>query len=399
MMSALRAAARGAGKVSPNPAVGAAVLLPDGTIRVSHHARFGGPHAEGGLLARYPDRLPRGSTLYLTLEPCFHQGKTPPCVEAVLRARPSRVVVATLDPDSRVRGRSIARLESAGIRVEIGMGRSEALELDPAFHVRHRWGRALVRLKLATSLDGRVATTGGQSRWITGDDARRDVHRDRARSDAVVIGAGTEQADDPMLTVREVRGPEPSKIVLDSALRTRARGKLWKAFHEARSEGAQLATTRTTLAGERVGNHVRRANAERWVREPRLIVATTRRANRDEIARRERIGWEVWVLPADALGGVSIRALLRRAAKEGLLRLLVEAGPTLASSLLRAGLIDELCLYYAPLVLGGDRGWSAGYEAIGLSSARRFERVREVRLGDDWKVELRRKNWDEGLAL
>lgn len=399
MLTALSRARRGMGHVSPNPLVGAALSLRNGTVVAAHHARFGGAHAEARLLGRYAGRLPRGSTLFVTLEPCAHEGKQPPCVEAVLRARPARVVIATLDPFPAVRGKSVELLRRAGIPVEVGMGESSSLAINLGFHLWYRRRRAAVRLKLASSLDGRLAAPGGQSRWITGPDARRDVHRERAEADALLVGANTVLADDPRLTVRDVEGPEPSKIVLDSGLRTEADGKLWTAYRGAlRSLDFDA---ETEPKGERRGNFIRptKAPGGPWLRRPRLILATTARAPRRGLARRREMGWEVWILPTDAEGRVSLPALVRRAGREGLLRLLVEAGPVLAGAFLRAGLIDELCLYQAPTVLGGRHDWSGSYLAPSLGSARRFEFLEQRRLGPDWKVELRRQDWSKGLAL
>lgn len=399
MLSALLRARRGLGHVSPNPLVGAALSFRDGTVVAAHHARFGGPHAEGGLLARFPGRLPKGSTLYVTLEPCAHQGKQPPCVDAVLKARPDRVVIATVDPFPAVRGASVARLRKAGIQVELGMGESAALSLNLGFHLWQRKRRAAVRLKLASSLDGRLAAHDGRSQWITGPAARRDVHRERAEADAVVVGASTVLADDPRLTVRDVAGPEPSKIVLDSALRTEPGGKLWKAHRVVLGTlGFQVETEQIE---ECRGNFVRTSTSPdgRWLRRPRLILATTARAPRRKLAHWQELGWEIWILPRDASGRVSLPALVRRAGREGLLRLLVEAGPALASAFFRARLVDELCLYLAPKVLGGPHDWSGSYLAPSLAAARRFEFLDQRRLGSDWKIELRREDWSKGLAL
>lgn len=209
MQAALCAARRGDGRVSPNPLVGAALVLPGEAPIVAHHARFGGPHAEARLLERVAPSgpLPSGAVLYVTLEPCCHRGKTPPCVDRIVAARPTRVVVAVIDPFAQVRGKGIERLRRAGIPVEVGPGGAAAVRDNLAFHVGQRLGRAAVRLKLASSLDARLAREHGGARWITGPQARGRVHRERARCDAVLVGSSTVLADRPRLTAREGEGP------------------------------------------------------------------------------------------------------------------------------------------------------------------------------------------------
>lgn len=394
LRAALRAASRAAGRVSPNPLVGAALEWPDGRREVAYYREFGGPHAEAQLLSRHPGRLPRGTLLYVTLEPCSIVGKTPACVDAILRARPGRIIVSCLDPDPRVAGRGVARLRAEGLVVDVGSAAEPALALNHGFHLAHRQGRALVRLKVASSLDGKLATDTGESQWITSPEARREVHRERSNSDAVVVGAGTLAMDDPELTVRHLRGPEPSKIVIDSTLRTDPRARIWRVARAAGWTEEERAERRTgNFLGTDVGGSVR------WARRPRLIVATTSGAAAERIAERRREGWEVWTLPADRTGRVSLKAFARRAARAGLHRLLVEAGPTLAGGLLAERLVDELSLYLGPLVLGGDRGWSAGFVAGTLSRAPQFELVRQRRIGADCWIDFRRRDWSEGLAL
>ncbi len=374
--------------------VGAALEWPDGRREVAYYRRFGGPHAEAQLLSRQTGRLPRGVRLYVTLEPCSVVGKTPACVEAILRARPGRVIVSCLDPDPRVAGRGIAQLRAEGIAVELGAGANLSLALNHGFHLAHRRGRALVRLKIASSLDGKLATQSGESQWITSPESRREVHRERASADAVVVGAGTLAADDPELTVRHLRGPEPSKIVIDSTLRTDPRARIWRS---ARAAGWIEAETAERRTGNFLGTEV--AGGVRWIRRPRLIVATLSSVSAERIAERRRDGWEVWTLPSDRTGRVSLKAFSRRAARAGLHRLLVEAGPTLAGALLAERLVDELSLYLGPLVLGGDRSWSAGFAAAALARAPQFELVKQRRIGADCWIEFRRRDWSEGLAL
>lgn len=401
MQAALRAAGRGAGRVSPNPMVGAALESPRRSRRVAFHARFGGPHAEARLLIPRDGgamQVPPGSTLYVTLEPCAHHGKTPPCVDAILRSRPASVVIATLDPDPRVRGRGVAALRQGGILVEVGAGQDPALAMNLAYHLSHSRGRALVRLKLGMSLDARLATDSGVSRWITGAESRRQAHRERARADAVLVGASTVLADDPELTVRHVRGPQPSRIVIDSTLRTPPRCRLREVWGE---------EVFPDQAGDRKGNFVLTAGVGKpsWRRAPRLVLATRSGHAERRLAPYRKAGWEIWELPAGGRGpgkgkrGISLPALVRRSAREGLLRLLAEAGPRLAGALLAADLVDELSLFQAPIVLGGGRNWPGGWAVRTLGGARRFEPVSRRRLGEDLWQEFRRRGRIEEVRL
>jgi diaminohydroxyphosphoribosylaminopyrimidine deaminase / 5-amino-6-(5-phosphoribosylamino)uracil reductase len=394
MRAAIRAAQRGSGMASPNPLVGAALRMPGRGLVTAAHLRFGGPHAEARLLDRVaPDgALPDGATLFVTLEPCSHHGKTPPCADRLIRARPSRVVVACLDPDPRVAGRGIARLRAAGIPVAVGPGEDDALGGNLPFHVRHRLGRSLVRLKLASSLDARLGLPPGRERRITGDPAMVAVHRERSGADAVLVGSGTMVADDPLLTVRAVRGPDPSRIVLDSGLRTDPKCRAWRVWKESAvslvgAEEGEEATGNYRLVSGRFGL--------RWVRRARLILATRLGHPQQRLEAYRGLGWEVWELPAGrsvaaGTGRVSLRALAVRAGREGYLRILVEAGPGLAGALLGSGLVDELSLYLAPIVLGGSLAWPADWQGRSIRRAPRFEPIADALLGDDRHLLLRR---------
>jgi diaminohydroxyphosphoribosylaminopyrimidine deaminase / 5-amino-6-(5-phosphoribosylamino)uracil reductase len=394
MRAALRAARLGRGSVSPNPSVGAALAIPGRDLVVAHHVRFGEPHAEVRLLDRVAARgpLPAGSILFITLEPCSHHGKTPPCTDRVIAARPEKVVVACLDPDPRVAGSGAALLRAAGIKVVVGPGCDEALAANLSFHLWHRLGRALCRVKLASSLDARLGSTAGKERQITGEASMRSVHRERAHSDAVLVGSGTMAADDPLLTVRAVRGPDPSRIVIDSELRTPIKCRTWLAW----TEGA-ASRPAPGEPSESAGNYRRVTGRSglRWVRRERLILATRLGHPAGRLDRYRRLGWEVWEVPlgrtgSSGKGRISLSALAVRAGREGFLRLLVEAGPRLAGAFLAAGLVDELSLYLAPIVLGGSLGWPADWAARGVSRAVRFEPVADAALGSDRHLLLRR---------
>ncbi len=401
MNAALRAARRGEGRVAPNPIVGAALAIPGRRLCTGHHARFGGPHAEASLLDRVSPGtpLPAGSTLFVTLEPCSFHGKTPPCVDRVIAARPARIVVACLDPNPRVAGSGIAGLRKAGLEVVVGPGADEALSDSISYHFRHRFGRALLRVKMAASLDARLGSRGGRERRITGPPADRAVHRERAAADAILVGSGTMAADDPLLTVRAVRGPDPSRIVLDSELRTTIRCRTWRAWSD---RPASVAGSAVPL--EVAGNYRRVPGrlGPRWERRERLVLAT-RLGHSDRRLRAFRdAGWEVWELPAGKAGTpdarrVSLKALARRLGEEGFLRVLVEAGPRLAGALFAANLVDELSLYVAPIVLGGAMAWPAGWAARGIPRAARFEPVREAALGVDRHLLWRREGLLEAV--
>ena len=312
MAQALHLAERGLYSTSPNPRVGC-VLVKDGLlIGEGWHERAGEPHAEVHAL-RTAAAAAKGATAYVTLEPCSHHGRTPPCADALIAAGIARVVVAMQDPNPQVAGQGIARLQLAGIAVECGLMETSAQALNPGFVSRMTRGLPLVRSKIAMSLDGRTALKNGESQWITGAAARRDGHHWRARSCAVLTGIGTVLADDAQLTVRDVATTrQPLRVVLDSAL--------------------QMPLSARMLQGGNV-----------------LIYSANRDAQK--IAALENAGARVEVLSA-ANGRVDLQACLQDLATRGCNEVLVEAGATLNGALLQAGLIDELLLYLAPQLLG-----------------------------------------------
>ncbi len=341
MRRALRLAERGRGRVNPNPMVGAVVVRAGRNVGEGWHCIVGKPHAEAMALAQAGTRA-RGATLYVTLEPCAHEGRTPPCAEAVIRAGIRRCVVGTRDPHRIVDGRGLRRLRAAGIRVEVGVMGDEVRRQLAGYLLTHTLGRPRVTLKLATSLDGRIAPAGGfarhgAGRWLTGAGARHAAHRLRALSDAVVIGAGTARADDPRLTARGVGAErQPLRVVCD---------------------------TRLTLP--------RRLHLLRGGRG--TVVACGRSAPARRRRALEARGVEVWSLPATR-AGVSPRALLRRLARAGCHDVLVEGGAALATSWLRAGVIDRIALFVAPDVIGAGglawpgplgRAWAGRVAAVG----------------------------------
>jgi diaminohydroxyphosphoribosylaminopyrimidine deaminase/5-amino-6-(5-phosphoribosylamino)uracil reductase len=349
MRRALRLAERGRGSTAPNPIVGAVVVSTGRVVGEGWHRALGCDHAEVEAIRR-AGRAARGATLYVTLEPCAHWGRTPPCTDAIVAAGITRCVVGARDPDPRVDGRGLRRLRSAGVRVESGL-MSEAAEVQLAGYLRaQRAGLPRVTWKVAATLDGRIADARGHSRWITGARARADSHRLRAESDAIVVGAGTARADDPRLTARGVRGArQPLRVVVDSRLRLPAGLRL---FSRALAAGTVVACTRSApLARER---------------------ALTAR------------GVRVWRLPA-ARGRVSTAALARRLAAAGCHDVLLEGGATLGASFLAARLVQRLVLYSAPLVLGGGRAWCDG-PARTLADAVRGRVASATRVGGDTRI-------------
>ena len=357
MRAALALARRGLGNAWPNPAVGC-VLVKDGRVIGRGWTQPGGrPHAETEALRRAGEAA-RGATAYVTLEPCSHHGRTPPCCEALAGAGIARVVMAMRDPDPRVNGRGLAMLRGAGIVVEEGLLEAEARALNAGFFRRIQAGMPVVTLKLASTLDGRIATSTGESRWITGEAARREVHALRARHDAILVGSGTVLADDPDLTCR-IPGMERVpmlRVVADARLRTPPAARL--------VQGAQPAPALIITAP----GHPPAAQAP-------FIAA----------------GADIVTVPAHAAGGLDLPSLLRALGRRGVTRVLAEGGAGLAAALLRQGLVDRLIWFHAPAVMGGD-GHPAleGLRLAALSAMPRFRRTAQRALGDDMLSEFER---------
>jgi diaminohydroxyphosphoribosylaminopyrimidine deaminase / 5-amino-6-(5-phosphoribosylamino)uracil reductase len=312
MAQALHLAERGLYTTSPNPRVGCVLVKDNKLLAEGWHERAGEPHAEVHAL-RVAGAEARGATAYVTLEPCNHHGRTPPCVDALIREGVSRVVIAMQDPNPQVAGQGIARLRSAGIEVESGLMEAPARALNCGFISRMTRGTPWLRSKIAMSLDGRTALNNGESQWITGAAARRDGHHWRARSCAVLTGIGTVLADDAQLTVRDVLTTrQPLRVVLDSTLRMPPAARI--------------------LQG---GN---------------TLLYTTSSDER-KISMLTEAGAEVVVLPADK-GQINLVACLKDLATRGCNEVLLEAGRTLNGAMLQAGLLDELVIYLAPQLLG-----------------------------------------------
>jgi len=351
MRRALELARRGEGYTRPNPMVGAVVVRDGEIIAEGYHARCGGPHAEAEALER-AGRAARGADLYVNLEPCvdFPGKKTPSCAERIIAAGIRRVIIATRDPNPLVGGKGVERLRAAGIEVVEGVLAEEARELNEIFFHWIRTGRPFVALKLAMSLDGKIATRTGDSRWITGPEARRRAHELRRRHAAVLVGVNTVLADDPRLTVREVEGPQPLRIVLDS------RGR--------------IPLSARVLSGE-----------------AGTVIAAGEGMPPDKLEALRDKGAEVWRLPA-AAGRVDIAALLARLGERGVDSVLVEGGGEVAWSFLSRGLVHKLYLFYGPVVIGGREAIPAvGGEGVPqLAAAPRFRFGTVERLGADLLV-------------
>jgi diaminohydroxyphosphoribosylaminopyrimidine deaminase/5-amino-6-(5-phosphoribosylamino)uracil reductase len=342
---------------APNPWVGC-VIVRDGEIVGEGATRPpGGAHAEAVALEAAGERA-RGATVFTTLEPCSHHGRTGPCTGALIAAGVARVVSALEDPDPQVAGRGHAALRAADISVEVGVGAVEATHLLAPYLVHRREGRSFVVLKAATSLDGRVTASDGASRWITGPAARADAHERRADSQAVLVGSGTALADDPALSVRDTAGPHgppPLRVVVDGRGRVPATGALFD----------------PTLA-------------------PTLVV-TTERARATVRAAWAATGATVEVVAAGEDRGVDLLELVRLLARAGVLQVLVEGGPTLHAGFLEAGLVDRIVAYVAPTLLGA--GGRAGYgldPGPPLALAPRFHLTHVVAFGDDVCLEYER---------
>jgi diaminohydroxyphosphoribosylaminopyrimidine deaminase/5-amino-6-(5-phosphoribosylamino)uracil reductase len=362
MQRALELARGGRGQVSPNPLVGAVVVRDGETIGEGFHAELGGLHAELDALADCERRGedPRGATVYVTLEPCAHVGRQPPCAPALVDAGVGRVVIASDDPSEHAAGAGPEILREAGIEVAWlnGAEASVARALNQSFRKRARTGIPHVTWKTAASLDGRTATREGDSRWISGEESRESVHRWRAEADAVAIGIGTALADDPLLTARDVHvSTQPLRVVFDSHARLPLEARLIQTASEAP-----------------------------------LLVATRPDAPADRVAALREAGAEVTSYEGD--GPDYVRAVLAALGAREISSLILEGGATLAGSFLDAGEVDELRLFVAPVILGGDGiPLAAGDGAARVADAVRAVSLDSERSGDDILITARLREW------
>jgi diaminohydroxyphosphoribosylaminopyrimidine deaminase/5-amino-6-(5-phosphoribosylamino)uracil reductase len=357
MRNALGLAERGLGRVAPNPAVGC-VIVSEGHVIARGWTQPGGrPHAETEALAAAGQGA-RGATAYVTLEPCAHQGRTPPCVDAILSSGISRCVIALEDPDPRVNGRGIDRLRAAGITVETGLCRGDAAELNAGFLSRLQRGRPQVTLKLATTLDGRIATRGGESQWITGAPARARAHLLRARHDAILVGSGTAVADNPRLDVRlpGLEDRKPIRILVDGRLRL-------PLTHDLVMRAKEIPT---------------------W-----LITRTRGDARRLDAYRAA--GLKVIEVGIDDSKRLILSEALKELGNRGVTRLLVEGGGHIAAGLLKSSLVDRVAWFRSPKVIGGDGiSAAAGFGLESLEDCPRFVLDAVGQLGEDVLESYRR---------
>lgn len=355
MNLALNLAARGVGYTGPNPTVGCVIVQTDAVdggfvVGWGATAPGGRPHAETVAIKRAGKRT-KGATAYVTLEPCAHHGKTAPCADALVAAGVRRVVMAIEDCDPRVSGKGIAALKNAGIDVTVGIGAERAQRINAAFFLRVSQNRPRVTLKIASTLDGKIATGAGASQWITGEEARRASHMLRARRDAILVGSGTAAADDPMLTCRlpGLEDRSPTRIVIDTHLKLSP-----------------------TSAMVRSANEV-----STWV-------VTSADADTHRSAALSQAGCEVYTVPKNKDGQVDLKVALTTLAQQGISSILVEGGAEMAASCIRAQLVDEVVWFRAPLIMGSE-GLSAtgelGIETI--EEMRPLKRFSMVPVGDD----------------
>jgi diaminohydroxyphosphoribosylaminopyrimidine deaminase/5-amino-6-(5-phosphoribosylamino)uracil reductase len=349
MARALRLAERGLNTATPNPRVGCVLVREGEVVGEGWHEKAGEPHAEANAL-RQAGQAARGATAYVNLEPCSHFGRTPPCADALIGAGVARVVAAMEDPNPRVAGEGMAKLKAAGIDIAVGLMSAQATELNIGFVSRMTRGRPWLRLKVATSIDGKTALNNGKSQWITGPEARRDAHAWRARSCAILTGIGTVRDDDPSLTVRDVPCTrQPLRVVIDSRLDIPPSAKVLK--------GGAL-----------------------------IITAAGDPAKAGELRQR---GVDVVALP-DGAAKVDLAGALGELARWGVNEVLVESGARLNGALLAAGLVDELLIYQAPMLIGDKaRGMFDLPELVDLSGARRLNIVERRQVGADTLLRAR----------
>jgi diaminohydroxyphosphoribosylaminopyrimidine deaminase/5-amino-6-(5-phosphoribosylamino)uracil reductase len=354
MQLALKLAERGAGNVEPNPAVGCVIVKGNTIIGKSWHKKFGSPHAEINAIEDCKKRgtNPEGATIYVTLEPCCHYGKTGPCTDTIIAAKPAKVVAATIDPSKHNNGKGIEQLKKAGIDVQTGVCKDEAELLNAPFMKFATTGKCWVILKWAQSINGKMTFTSGQ-RWISCEKSRKDAHRLRRRVQGILVGINTVIADDPLLTPRPSKGKNPLRIVLDSFLKT--------------PSDCQLLTT-----------------AKKF---PTLIV-TSRQAIKSKSRKAKEIvdkGAELRAVPAKQ-GKLDLKFLLKNLAKRGIAQLLVEGGAKVIISFLKERLADEICVYIAPKILGAQGNASISKSMAELTEAVGLHYVDIKRFGDDVRI-------------
>jgi diaminohydroxyphosphoribosylaminopyrimidine deaminase / 5-amino-6-(5-phosphoribosylamino)uracil reductase len=352
MRRCLDLARKGGRNVSPNPMVGCVIVKSGEIIGEGYHEKFGGPHAEVNAImsAAFPVE---GSDVFVNLEPCSYFGKTPPCVDLLIERKVGKVHVAMLDPNPRVNGAGVRMLRDAGIEVRVGVLGEEARRLNEAFVKFSASKLPFVTLKVAQSLDGRIALMNGRSKYITSTESLRKVHELRAEYDAVLVGAGTIKADNPSLTVRLAEGESPVRIVLDGKLSSPIGSKL---FHD---------------------------------RKSRVILfhsVSRGTGSKNKLTALAKLGVELHALKVDGRGNIPLKAVLKRIAAMGIASVLVEGGASVFSQFIRSGMADKLQLFVAPTIIGKGNGFSNGFEIRNLNGAVRLREIETSRLGQDTLV-------------
>lgn len=355
MRRALALAKKSHGWSSPNPMVGAVIVKGDRIIAEGYHHIYGGDHAEVNALKNTKESV-AGATLYVTLEPCRHYGKTPPCTDAIIQSKIGHVIIGMLDPDPRMKGESVKILNEHGIKTTVGVLEEECFSLNEKY-IKHRTtGMPYVTLKWAQTLDGRIATISGSPRWISSPESQKLAHKLRATNDAILVGVGTVIKDNPQLTTRLVKGRNPLRVVLDSALGIPPAAKVLQNQDKAKT-----------------------------------IVVTTPQADREKFAAVQRLGIEILVIPPDKQGRVDIVKLLKILGERGVTSLLVEGGGEVITSFLKLGQWNKVVAIIAPKILG------KGTDAVGdlnisdLAKAYQLKFDKVYRSGVDLVVEGRRK--------
>ena len=363
MQTAIALARNGIGKTSPNPAVGAVIVKNGRIIGKGYHKKAGRAHAELNALKQAGIKA-KGAEMYVTLEPCSHFGRTPPCADAIIKAGIKKVFIGMKDPNPLVAGKGVSRLLSAGMDVEVGILENECRGINEAYIKYITTKTPFVTLKLASTLDGKIATSTGESKWITGKAARRFAHRMRREADAVMVGIGTVLKDNPELTTRLVKGKDPIRIVVDSKLRMPVNARVLNT----KRGGIIIATTKERGQGTK-GTEV-----------PFVVRG-------QKIKKLEAKGAEILALPSKT-GEVDLKALMKELGKREITNLIIEGGPTLAAASLKDGIVDKIAIFYAPRILGKEG--LPMIEELGirrLTDAVSLSRLACKRLGEDILVE------------
>ncbi len=348
---AISLAGKGIGKTNPNPMVGAVIVKDGKIIGRGYHKKCGDYHAEINAINNVRGSI-RGSTFYITLEPCSHYGRTPPCVDTLIKKGLKRVVVSTPDPNPEVNGKAIKILRSKGIKVDVGILDTECRKLNEHYFKFIKSGIPYVTVKYAQTLDGRIATTTGDSQWISSDASRKYVHVLRNTNDCVIVGAGTVTADNPQLTVRHIKGKNPLRIIVDSKLR--------------------IPIKSSVLADDN---------------PHQTIIATTSKAPAGKITAIKKLGVEVLVVKKERNGGVSLSSLLKELGKREIMSVLVEGGSEIITSLLKTNIVDKMIIPIAPMIIG------KGLEAIGdlninnIKDSIKFSSFKTMKKGEDFIFE------------